>query len=116
MRSPPDLDDELMDSMGANVNVINPVKTTFTVTARLGAHPPGAGAAGVAGVAGAPPATRFSITMPPDLNRALGPRPHSAGERRGNKRGTGRGRGGRGLVKEETLTTHRFSGDDDLDS
>lgn len=67
-----------------------PVKTTFTVTARMGALPPPP----VATATG--PSTRFSVTMPPNLNRALGPRaPHGVGggAQRGGRRGGGRGGG-----------------------
>lgn len=71
-----------------------PVKTQFTVTARLGSlqPPPVPGPA-----ASRRSTTKFSITMPPSMTGALvGPTsPPGGGVRRGGRPARGRGRGGR---------------------
>lgn len=66
-----DLDEQLMnDEMSAPADApARPVKTTFTVTARAMSRPPSAAA-----VSPAIPQTTFMVTMPGDLDRALGSR------------------------------------------
>lgn len=69
-----------------------PVKTQFTVTARMGSlQPPPSPAP----VLQSHSATKFSIIVPPNISGALGPSSPPEGVRRGGRPPRGRGRGGR---------------------
>lgn len=71
-----------------------PVKTQFTVTARLGSlHAPPIRAPAAPASPRHP--TMFSITVPPSMTSAIGPTSPSGGVRRGGRPARGRGRGGR---------------------
>lgn len=78
-------------TFGGSSDNCRPVKTTFTVTARMGTA---LQLPLVSSVAASPTKTTFSVTMPPNLNRVFGQR-SSHGGRGGNQGGT---RGGREAI------------------
>ncbi|CAM9585342.1 unnamed protein product [Scytosiphon promiscuus] len=84
-------DDDMHDGSVHDDVASRPIRTKFTVTARLGpVHLPR-----VAPASSGRPATKFSITMPPEMPGAAGPVSPMSGVRRGGRPAKGRGKGER---------------------